>query len=104
MSVFLIKSLHGRFIVDHGNDNFSVMGIHLPVNDDVIVVHNPRLNHAFPANAQNEQLAASNHFLRQGHGFLDVFFRKDRSSRRNAADHRDFAKRSVFIKGRKRGG
>ena len=55
MPVFFIKTLYGGGVFDKGNDNFAVVRLLSPADDNNIVVEYSAFDHGIPTDTQGEK-------------------------------------------------
>ena len=81
--------LHRRLAVDHGGDKFSVAGLVLRADDNVVPVEDARIDHRLAAHLEHEQIAVSGHGRGKTEDVLHVLLSRDGGTRSDAANERN---------------
>ena len=82
---------HGGLAVDHGCHEFTVAGVVLGADDNVVSVEYTRVDHGLAGDLKHEEVAVTRHGGGQAENLFDVLLGGDGSARGNAADERDGA-------------
>ncbi len=78
-----------RLAVDHGGDKFSVAGLVLRADDNVVPVEDARIDHRLAAHLEHEQIAVSGHGCGKTENVLHVLLSRDGSTRSDTSNERN---------------
>ena len=95
MAIFLEKALYRCLVFDKRHNDFAVISARLLFHNDIIIVKNARLNHAFTADSENKVFTISDKIGWKRHQFFCIFFSEYRHTGGDAADNRNTANGNI---------